>query len=154
MRRGIQVTIIIAALWVMVSVSLSWPYQLSYFNEGAGGTRDGHKHMLGSSFDWGQSVLQVINSVNGEDADVRVAIRCSYDPFDVLTPPDNLKPWPEDCGPISNGVYIVSTSLILGEHWVPYDGLGSRVHVPLALFQDASVRLHEFPQFSEFTVDK
>lgn len=60
MRRGIQVTIIIAALWVMVSVSLSWPYQLSYFNEGAGGTRDGHKHMLGSSFDWGHADVVAI----------------------------------------------------------------------------------------------
>jgi hypothetical protein len=33
------------------------PHQLAYFNEAAGGPYAGNQHLLGSSFDWGQDLL-------------------------------------------------------------------------------------------------
>ncbi len=37
------------------------PHSLSYFNEAAGGPENGWKHMLGSSFDWGQDLFAIHN---------------------------------------------------------------------------------------------
>jgi hypothetical protein len=51
----------IAALGtVLLSIASSlsvWPHGLSYFNELAGGPKNGHAHLLGSSLDWGQDLL-------------------------------------------------------------------------------------------------
>ena len=41
----------------VASTLLSYPHHLAYFNEFAGGPKDGHKHLAGSSIDWGQDVL-------------------------------------------------------------------------------------------------
>jgi hypothetical protein len=47
-----------ALLACTVSSSLwTYPHVLAYFNEAAGGARNGHKQMLHSSLDWGQDLL-------------------------------------------------------------------------------------------------
>ncbi len=52
--RGLSYVLVICS----VSSSLwTYPHLLAYFNEAAGGPRNGHKHMLHSSLDWGQDLL-------------------------------------------------------------------------------------------------
>jgi hypothetical protein len=44
----------------MFSLVTIYPHQLAYFNELAGGPRNGHKYLLGSSLDWGQDLLLTV----------------------------------------------------------------------------------------------
>jgi len=44
-------------LWTVVSSLAVYPHSLSYFNEWAGGPRDGHWYLPESNADWGQDVL-------------------------------------------------------------------------------------------------
>ncbi len=48
--------LIIVGLWYLVSVVSSYPHYLSYFNEIAGGPKNGHKVLLDSNLDWGQDL--------------------------------------------------------------------------------------------------
>jgi hypothetical protein len=41
----------------LTSAAVAYPHHLSYFNEAAGGTQNGHRHLLGSSIDWGQDLV-------------------------------------------------------------------------------------------------
>jgi hypothetical protein len=41
----------------ILSSTWNYPHSLAYFNEAAGGPRNGHKHMLHSSLDWGQDLI-------------------------------------------------------------------------------------------------
>lgn len=46
----------------LASTAFSYPHQLAYFNEIAGGPRNGHNHLRGSSLDWGQDLLYFLRS--------------------------------------------------------------------------------------------
>jgi hypothetical protein len=49
--------VLAAALgWVIVSSLWIWPNYLTYFNEIVGGPRNGYKHLVDSSLDWGQDL--------------------------------------------------------------------------------------------------
>jgi len=43
-----------AIVYAVVSCMLVYPNHLAYFNDFVGGPKNGHKHLLGSSLDWGQ----------------------------------------------------------------------------------------------------
>lgn len=51
---------VVFAAATLLSISQVYPHTLSYFNEFAGGTSKGCSHLLGSSFDWGQDLLRLI----------------------------------------------------------------------------------------------
>jgi hypothetical protein len=57
-----------------------YPHHLAYFNELAGGPANGHKHLLGSSLDWGQDLLYVKRWLRCQSRPVRVDVVCGYDP--------------------------------------------------------------------------
>jgi len=48
---------LILLLWITLSSLWIYPHSLSYFNESIRGPKNGHKHLLGSSADWGQDLL-------------------------------------------------------------------------------------------------
>lgn len=48
------------ATYSAVSCMFTYPHHLSYFNDIAGGATNGWKHLLGSSFDWGQDGLLIL----------------------------------------------------------------------------------------------
>lgn len=51
---------VIAASALLASVGSSlavWPHSLSYFNESAGGPKNGHRYLLDANIDWGQDLL-------------------------------------------------------------------------------------------------
>lgn len=45
--------------WTIISVSLVYPYELSYFNELCDGPRGGHRVLLDANIDWGQDLLRL-----------------------------------------------------------------------------------------------
>lgn len=46
-----------ALAWSVTSSLWIYPHSMSYFNELAGGPRNGHRYLIGSNLDWGQDVL-------------------------------------------------------------------------------------------------
>ena len=56
--RGRSARILIAAamLWFTVESLTTWPHYLAYFNQLAGGPRQGYRHLVDSSLDWGQDL--------------------------------------------------------------------------------------------------
>lgn len=53
----VSVGIISLLLWSICSSLTVYPHSMSYFNELAGGPKNGHKYMLSSSFSWSQDVF-------------------------------------------------------------------------------------------------
>ena len=56
-RKLVDLVIVGAFAWFIVSSLSVYPHSLSYFNEFAGGPRNGHRHLLNSNIDWGQDLL-------------------------------------------------------------------------------------------------
>jgi len=64
--RLVPAVTVACLLWTAGGTLLNHPHHLAYFNELAGGPENGWKHLLGSSFDWGQDVLFAVRrSVHG-----------------------------------------------------------------------------------------
>lgn len=58
LRHRAVANLTVASLACMVTSSLwIYPHSLSYFNELAGGPKNGPKHLLGSNVDWGQDLF-------------------------------------------------------------------------------------------------
>ncbi len=51
-RRGL----VFLAVWYFLSAVFTYPSYLTFFNEGAGGSKNGHKILLDSNLDWGQDL--------------------------------------------------------------------------------------------------
>ena len=49
--------------YAVVSTLAAYPNHFAYFNDFAGGTENGHKHLLGSSYDWGQNWLKIVKNL-------------------------------------------------------------------------------------------
>lgn len=46
-------------LWIFLSVIITFPNYLSYYNELAGGTKNGYKYITDSNYDWGQDLKRL-----------------------------------------------------------------------------------------------
>lgn len=53
--------------WVICSTMWSFPSCFTYFNELSGGYKSGHRHLLHSSLDWGQSLLMLDGVIDSHD---------------------------------------------------------------------------------------
>lgn len=51
-------------LWLLIEIILTYPFYLSYYNELAGGPRDGYKYIVDSNYDWGQDLVRLKNFVD------------------------------------------------------------------------------------------
>lgn len=56
-RRSMAIIVACCVAWSVTSSLWSYPHSLSYFNELAGGPKNGHNHLLDSNSGWGQDVL-------------------------------------------------------------------------------------------------
>ncbi len=60
-----RATVVTLALIYSVTSSVwVYPNQLAYFNDFVGGPQNGHKHLLGSSLDWGQGIPEAITWIS------------------------------------------------------------------------------------------
>jgi len=55
-RKIIKVIILSLFAWMIVETVAAWPNYISYFNQLAGGSKNGYKHLADSSLDWGQDL--------------------------------------------------------------------------------------------------
>ncbi len=56
-HRKLAAVVVLAMAWSVGSSLWVYPHSLSYFNELAGGPKNGHAHLLNSNIDWGQDLL-------------------------------------------------------------------------------------------------
>lgn len=51
-------------LWYLVGTIISYPNYLAYFNEFAGGSKNGYKYLADSNLDWGQDIYRLKTYLN------------------------------------------------------------------------------------------
>jgi len=56
-NQAVAVAAAVALAWSVTSSLSVYPHSLSYFNELAGGPKNGHSHLLDSNIDWGQDLF-------------------------------------------------------------------------------------------------
>ena len=69
-RQGFQgetasrAALLVLSFWIIAIPLLSYPSYLSYFNEAAGGTKNGYRYVTDSSYDWGQDMYRLRDFVS------------------------------------------------------------------------------------------
>ncbi len=132
--------------WSIGSSLAVYPHSISYFNELAGGPKNGPAHLLNSNIDWGQDLLflekWIDNQEPGNDTAVHLAFYNYYNPFDLEI--SRIKPWPfrrdeADGADIPDGLYAISVNLLYEFPWPVRDRDGKRYVIdnrPLANLRD------------------
>jgi len=118
MKAAYHSVLLMVILSMVGSTLWCFPYQLSYFNELAGSTPNGWRHMLGSSFDWGQDLLALERLASRKYAGIRIDCipQSNFDVPQVL----NSLSYPEELlGAIEKeraaGLIAVSRSVMCGD---------------------------------------
>jgi len=125
-HRLVAAAVCAALLWSVVSSLSVYPHSLSYFNELAGGPRNGGEHLLDSNIDWGQDLFYLKRWLDAHPATRLdgLAYFGMYPPelagIGAKTPPSargvqfcELGTKPDSDGP-RPGWYAVSVNLIHG----------------------------------------
>jgi 4-amino-4-deoxy-L-arabinose transferase-like glycosyltransferase len=115
----------VLVLWSVVSTGRIYPHHLAYFNEFAGGSVNGYKHLVDSNLDWGQDLAELKSFLKKYGLD---RIRLSYygmsDPayyginYQYLPSP-KFQPWTqrhrnEENLKLEKGLYAISATNIAG----------------------------------------
>jgi hypothetical protein len=108
--------------WSGVECIRAWPDYLSYFNPIAGGSKNGYRHLVDSSLDWGQDLpgLQKWLNARVQRAGAVASVYLSY--FGSGSPefygihairlPGYLDRRPADLRPLGAGVYCISATML------------------------------------------
>lgn len=136
----------IGVVWTIGSCAWFFPYSGSYFNELAGGPRNGHAHLLSSNIDWGQDLLHLRDwlTEHPEARPLGLAYFGGLDPGVArikygLPPaaPRRDADWRAIAaghyGP-QPGWYAVSVHLLRGSATWPFNGRGQREFVPFEAY--------------------
>lgn len=107
-----------ALLWLVLGTFRASPHLLGYFNEAAGGWREGHLFLADSNLDWGQDLLRLRERLGAEPPGGPVWLSQAGDPprprgLDVrwFLGDGSHSPSPE---PIAGGLYVISATDLLG----------------------------------------
>jgi hypothetical protein len=140
-RSAIVKSLVIGcSFWTLGSCFWHYPHTLSYFNELAGGPRNGAEHLLNSNIDWGQDLMHLERWIcnQSESEPVFLAFDNYYNPFGLEIP--RIAPWPfrreskanSDSPPtttIPAGFYAISANQLYEFPWPLRDRNGSRYHL-------------------------
>jgi 4-amino-4-deoxy-L-arabinose transferase-like glycosyltransferase len=115
----------VLVLWSAVATGRIYPHHLAYFNELAGGSSNGYKHLVDSNLDWGQDLVELKSFLKKYGID---RIRLSYygmsDPayyginYQYLPSP-KFQPWTqrhrnEENFRLDKGLYAISATNVAG----------------------------------------
>ena len=100
--------------YLVAGTVFAYPYYMSYFNEAAGGPKNGYHYATDSNADWGQD-LKRLHSFLDDHLEIG-AIRVDY--FGGGNAPyyigDKYAPWWDSKRPIEAGWYAISTNFLEG----------------------------------------
>lgn len=122
--RWIRATATLLLACTCLATISAAPRFISYFNLIAGGSSNGHQHMIHSSLDWGQDLyhLQSWLKKHPQEQPIILAYYGLYDPADLGI---NYRAAPYGPGsrsadkvpPGTPGVYAISVNYVLGAKW-------------------------------------
>jgi hypothetical protein len=156
-HRLIGSVVVAAGLWLMaISLGIR-PHYLAYFNEFAGGPRQGYRHLVDSSLDWGQDLPGLKSWLLEEGLGHGSANNPAYlsyfgmgDPASLGIAALRLPGYPDlgatpYGGPLRGGVYCISATSLQqvyssfnGPWAAPYEDLYQRVVYNLGLFRETA----------------
>lgn len=130
--------------WTTASSLAVYPHSISYFNELAGGPKNGPAHLLNSNIDWGQDLLFLEKWIQDEgpssETPIHLAFYNYYNPFDLEI--EGIEPWPfrrdgshipsieerlkPELQQVPDGLYAVSVNLLYEFPWPARDRDGRR----------------------------
>ncbi len=104
----------ILLIWLMAEPILNYPYYLSYFNELAGGPKNGYHYVTDSNADWGQDLkrLQKFLNKHPEISKIRVDYFGGGNPHYYLK--NRYIQWWDSKRPVEKGWYAISTNFLQG----------------------------------------
>ncbi|QDU43436.1 hypothetical protein Mal52_19100 [Symmachiella dynata] len=117
-----------AVLWSVASSLWTYPHNLSYFNELAGGPMGGPAHLINSNVDWGQDLLHLKSwlKAHPDAKPLHLAYYGYYDPADLgleytaiprKRPVDDNKQSSSEQFALKPGWYAVSVNYVRGYPW-------------------------------------
>jgi hypothetical protein len=139
----VQIAVVAAAAlaWSVASSLWVYPHSLAYFNELAGGPRNGHSHLIDSNIDWGQDLLYLKRWLDNNPR-ARPLGLAYFGFFDPCAAGINysLPPVAFDCGKTADrpiglslgplpGWYAISVNYLRGIQFAAPDGRGGLVPV-------------------------
>ena len=109
-------------IWYTSSSLTAFPHYLSYFNELAGGSKNGYKFVVDSNYDWGQDLKRLAKFVKENKiekiyvdyfggGDPQYYLKERYIPYNPLTAKEKPKGW-----------FAVSATLLQGGRGTPEPG--------------------------------
>ncbi|MDD5651976.1 MAG: glycosyltransferase family 39 protein [Candidatus Moranbacteria bacterium] len=101
-------------IWILFEPIASYPYYMSYFNQFAGGPKNGYQYVTDSNADWGQDLkrLKWFLEDHPEIDKIRVDYFGGGNPSYYLG--EKYIPWWDSKRPIEKGWYAVSTNFLQG----------------------------------------
>ena len=121
--RAMKVIVIIVMLALVAESLLAWPHYLAYFNQLAGGPKNGYRHLVDSSLDWGQDLPGLKRWLDRHDYDNKGANNVYLSYFGTADTsyykiPATLLPCNPDrqkrnlVTPLTGGVYCISATML------------------------------------------
>jgi 4-amino-4-deoxy-L-arabinose transferase-like glycosyltransferase len=116
--RGGRIAVLLLSAWMATVAVVSCPYYLGYFNEAAGGWRNGHRWLVDSNLDWDQDFLRLFGYQKTHPSE-----RIFFLPLGKTPRPRGLRTeplapdsapgaaWPP---PLAAGTYVVSATWLVG----------------------------------------
>jgi 4-amino-4-deoxy-L-arabinose transferase-like glycosyltransferase len=161
-RVAAEIVVIVCLLETAVATALIHPHYLAYFNWASGGPSRGSEHLIDSSLDWGQDLVNLRLWLKANAPGERVGLAyfgqinpnifaMRHEGFDWFLPPIRpgtmklLPPGHQPGGPFERptpGLYAVSASLVRGLPWRVYDR---------SRWEPYDARKHAFSYFQDLT---
>ncbi|TSD03300.1 MAG: hypothetical protein Greene071436_331 [Parcubacteria group bacterium Greene0714_36] len=114
----------ILLLWLIASTLLAFPHFLSYYNEIAGGTKNGWRFAVDSNYDWGQDMKRLADFAQENNI-----TKISLDYFGGADPRYYLggrfEPWWSSRGP-AHGYFAISASARQSAYGAPAPGFSRK----------------------------
>lgn len=112
-KNFINLMIIIMTIWLIAEALFTYPYYISYFNQTAGGPRNGYHFVTDSNADWGQDIkrLQQYLLTHPEIDKIRINYFGGGD-VNYYLGQNKVISWWDTKRPIENGWYAISALFI------------------------------------------
>ncbi|MFC1622968.1 ArnT family glycosyltransferase [Patescibacteria group bacterium] len=114
-KRKVYTSFLYTAVAILIiEALLAFPFYVSFFNQAAGGPKDGYRYVTDSNADWGQDLkrLDKFLDKHPEIEEIRVDYFGGGNPKHYLG--DKYLQWWDSKRPIENGWYAVSTNFLQG----------------------------------------
>ncbi|HKQ47770.1 MAG TPA: tetratricopeptide repeat protein [Phycisphaerae bacterium] len=158
--RRVPIVAVVAVLVVLHAgvAAQAWPHYLSFFNSSIGGSRNGYRHLVDSSVDWGQDMMGLadwLKANNPPDSPHAQPVYLSYlgncsPGYYGIKPrylPSNSWWQKEEHSAFEPGIYCISATMIQQVFLLPLSRWSPHLE---ALYQLSRPRIDRMQQYQPF----